>query len=105
MASPPATISLECARRMTAARARRLTKRILACVKTPRRTLAVLLLELLHERHQRIDAVFRERVVDRRAHAAHRPVALEAVESGGRRFLDELALELLARQPERDVHA
>ena len=66
--------------------------------------LPVLPLELLHEVDQRVDAFLGERVVDRRAHAADRTMALEAVEAGRRRFLHERVLELFARQPEGDVH-
>ena len=38
--------------------------------------------EVAHERHEIVDALLWERVVDRRAHPAHRAVALEAVEPG-----------------------
>ena len=51
--------------------------------------LSALPLELLHELDERVDAFFRERVVDRRAHAADRAVALEAVEPRRGRFLHE----------------
>src|SRR6476659_4819271 len=60
--------------------------------------------ELLHERDERVDAVFRKRVVDGRAHAADGAVPLQAVEAGGRRFLDEELLEVFVRQTECDVH-
>jgi hypothetical protein len=42
------------------------------CVRTP------------HELHERVDALSGKRVVDRRAHPAHRAMALQAVEPGGR---------------------
>ena len=51
-----------------------------------RRSLAVRALELAHELHERVDAFFGKRVVDRRAHAADRAVALEAVEARGGRL-------------------
>src|SRR3954469_18402091 len=66
--------------------------------------LAVAALEVLHERDQRVDAAFRERVVDRRADAADRAMPLEAVEAGRGRFLRERLLQLLARQAEGHVH-
>ena len=53
--------------------------------------LAVLPLELAHELDQRVHALLGERVVDRRAHAADRSVALEAVEAGRGGLLHELA--------------
>ena len=56
---------------------------------------AVSPLEFPHEGDQRVHAFLGERVVDRRAHAADRAVALEAVEPGCGRLLDELLLELL----------
>jgi hypothetical protein len=56
--------------------------------------------ELAHERDECVHALLRERVVDRRAQAADRPVALQAVEARRLRFLDELRFEFLARQPE-----
>src|SRR2546423_1369305 len=65
---------------------------------------AVSLLEVAHEGHERVDAGFRERVIDRRAHAADRAVALEAVETCRGRFRHEHLLEIFARQPERHVH-
>ena len=60
--------------------------------------------ELAHELHERLDALFGKRVVDRRAHAADRPMAFEAVEASGGGFLLECLFQLFARQPERDVH-
>src|ERR1041385_5729626 len=61
-------------------------------------------LELLHELDERIDAGFREGVVERSPHPADRPVALEPVEAGRRGFLDEPVLDVFGREPERDVH-
>src|SRR5258708_21775866 len=51
-------------------------------------------LELAHEGDQLVDPVLGERVVDRRSHPANRPVALEAVEAGGGRLLDEGLLQI-----------
>src|SRR6185295_11778452 len=36
--------------------------------------------EFLHERHERIHTVLGKRVVQRRAHAAHRPVSLQPIQ-------------------------
>src|SRR5215831_5723474 len=66
--------------------------------------LSVSSLELTHERHERVDTLFRERVVDRCTHPAHRAVSLQAVETRRSGCLYELLFELLAREPERDVH-
>src|SRR5258708_30217824 len=66
--------------------------------------LSVLPFELAHEGHERVDPVLGKRVVDGRAHAANRPVTLEAVEPRRGRFLDERLLEILGRQAEGDVH-
>ena len=52
--------------------------------------------ELPHEVDEGVDAGLGKRVVDRGAHAAHRTVALQAVEPGGGRLLHELLLQLLA---------
>ena len=49
---------------------------------SPKRRLAVLPLELPHELHERVDPRLGEGVVDRRAHAADRAVALQPVEPG-----------------------
>src|SRR5689334_22916995 len=68
-------------------------------------SLTVAPFKFLHELHERIDARFRERVIDRRAHAADGTVPLEAVEARISRILRKPLLELLARQPERHVHA
>src|SRR5437868_325403 len=46
-------------------------------------------LERAHERHQLVDAVLGEGIVDGRPHPADRAVAFEAVEAGGGRLLDE----------------
>src|SRR5713226_4402969 len=54
----------------------------------------VLLLEVPHEGHQRIDAFFGKRVVDRRAHPADRSVARESIQAGRRGFPDEQLLEI-----------
>src|SRR5437867_726790 len=67
-------------------------------------TLSPLSLELSHERNQRVDTLFRKRVVDRRAHSADGSVPFEPVEAGSGRFLDELFLELLGREAKGDVH-
>src|SRR5215472_3154207 len=60
--------------------------------------------ELAHEFHECVDTRFWKRVVDRRAHAANRSMTFQAVESFRYRSRHECLLELLARQPERDVH-
>ena len=53
-------------------------------------------LELPHERDEIVNALLGERVVDRRAQAADRAMALQAVEARGGRLLDEQLLEVLA---------
>src|SRR5438093_565688 len=55
-------------------------------------------LELLHELNEGVDTLFRKRVVDGRPHAAHRAVPLQPVESRGGGTLDELVLEIFARE-------
>src|SRR5206468_9822444 len=65
---------------------------------------AVAPFEIAHERNQRVDTGFRERVIDRRAHAADGAMSLETVEPGRSRFPDEHLLQLFICEPERDVH-
>src|SRR5688572_33120347 len=60
--------------------------------------------ELLHEIREYGNPLFGECIVDGRANAAHGPVPLEAVEPCGAGFLDELFLQVFARQTERHVH-
>eukprot|EP00042_Codosiga_hollandica_P000646 m.924019 g.924019 ORF g.924019 m.924019 type:complete len:468 (+) comp116546_c0_seq1:367-1770(+) len=62
-------------------------------------------LEVLQEGHQRLHAFQRHRVVDRRAHAAHRLVALELQQPGGLGLGKEALVELLVLQEEGHVHA
>src|SRR5712692_11554004 len=66
--------------------------------------LAVFALEIPHERDERLDAVFRERVVNRRPHPADRAVPLQAVQAGGGRLLDEHVLEIFGGEAKRHVH-
>src|SRR5690242_16123056 len=66
--------------------------------------LAVRALELFHKRDQRFDAFARESVIDGRADAADRAMALQPVQSRLGGFGDELLFEVFARQPEGDVH-
>src|SRR5688572_3075144 len=67
-------------------------------------TSPVALFEVLHESGERVDARFRERVVDRRADAADGSVPLEPIQPGLFGVLDELFLQLFIRQPERHIH-
>ena len=67
-------------------------------------TSTVCSLELRHETHQRIDALFGERIVDGRPDPAHRPMALETIESSSCRVPDEPRFEFLGRQAEGDIH-
>ena len=72
----------------------------------PRRAwdLSVAALELAHEVDQGVHAGLGEGVVDRGTHPADRTMPLEPVEPGRRGLLDERRFEVLAGQPERDVH-
>ena len=54
---------------------------------------AVLLLEVLHKGYESVDALHRERVVDRSADTADRAVTLQRAHSGGLGLFDELLLE------------
>src|SRR5258708_35315974 len=77
-------------------------QRVLGGRRAPRST--VFPLELFHEIAQSLNPRFGERVVDRGAHAADRPVSLQPVQTRRRGVLGELLLELFAGQPERDVY-
>src|SRR6516225_6455324 len=65
----------------------------------------MLLLELAHVVGERPHAIDRHRVVDRRAHAADRAVALELHHPALLRALEEGLVELLVGQSKRNVHA
>src|SRR6476646_3130140 len=70
----------------------------------PETGLAVATFELAHEGDQVVDALLRERVVDRCPHPADGAMTLEPVEAGGRGLLHERLLEVFVGQTERDVH-
>src|SRR5262245_41750374 len=53
--------------------------------------------ELLHVLDQRLDSGFRHGVVQAGAHAAHRAVALEAIEACGLGTLEEVGIHRLVR--------
>src|SRR5687767_285861 len=72
---------------------------------TPIGASAVAGLEILHEIDERADALDRHRVVDRRAHAADRAMALEREQARLLRFGEECLVERFVAQAERDVHA
>src|SRR5919109_1611452 len=76
----------------------------MASVASTPSVLAVFTLEFPHELGECMDAFLRKRVVDRGTDAADRTMPLQAVETRGRRLLDELLLQFLAGQPERDIH-
>ena len=56
--------------------------------------LPVFAFELLHERNERVDAVFWKRVVNRGAHPSNGPVPFQAIEPGRVGFLDERRFQL-----------
>src|SRR5688572_22483428 len=60
--------------------------------------------ELLHEIREYGNPLFGECIVDGRAYPTHRPMPLEAVEPGRAGLLDELFLQVFARQTERHIH-
>ena len=60
--------------------------------------------EVRHERDQRVDAGFRHRVVEARAHSADDAVTLQIGEARGLRFLQERLVELGIGERERHVH-
>ena len=60
--------------------------------------------KITHEIDQRLHTLDRHRVVDRRAHAADRAMALQCKQTRGVRFLEERLVELRARQRKRHVH-
>src|SRR5215471_20494698 len=64
----------------------------------------VALLEVFHERDQRLDPGFGHRVVEARAHAADHAVTFEVREARGLRLLEERFVELRIRERERHVH-
>src|SRR5262245_40098674 len=66
---------------------------------------AVSFFEGTHELHESFYACHRHGVVDRRAHAAHRAVALQLGKPGGLRLLEERRVQLVVLQRERDVHS
>src|SRR5215207_4554337 len=60
--------------------------------------------EIFHERHERLNTLAREGIVDRSSNAADRAMSLQPVESLGRCFGRELLFEFLLRQTKRYVH-
>src|SRR5688572_1009521 len=70
-----------------------------------RKRSAMRALELPHVIDQRLHAFDRHRVVDRRPHAADRAVPLQLREARGFRALQERAVQRVALQRERNVHA
>src|SRR5687767_3441578 len=69
------------------------------------RPLAMFLLEFLHVLHQALHTFERHRVVDRRAHPAHRAVAFQLHHAARFGALEELGVQRRIPQCKRNVHA
>jgi hypothetical protein len=61
--------------------------------------------KIMHEVDQRLHARQRHRVVDRRAHAADRPMPLQLQQAARLRLLEEVAIQRGVLQRERYIHA
>src|SRR5712692_9499745 len=61
-------------------------------------------LKFPHETDERNDPILRKGVVNRRPHAADRPMSLESVQTRSRCALHKFALQVLGRHPKRHVH-
>src|SRR5688572_28016569 len=75
------------------------------CTKEASSALRVLRAKLFHEGDQRLDALDRHGVVDRRAHAADGAMALQLREPARLGFGEEPGVELVVAQAKGHVHA
>jgi hypothetical protein len=53
--------------------------------------------EFLHERDQRLDAIFRKRIVNRSSNAADRTMTFESIKPSFRSFADKLFFQVFVR--------
>lgn len=67
-------------------------------------SLTVVLLELGHEGDERLDAGLGHGIVDARAHAAHRAMALDGLDAVGLRLGHEQRIQLVGARDEGHVH-